>query len=241
MKNTTLDTTKYQDVITGTWADSSNNNGSWTVNGTDIQGLYKPSRKGNSVDLYLDINKNGMVDSIDKKIGFAATANIDTGGSGTWNWSSKAKLGDYFGSNGQDAGQFAISDKNFLKPGTKWDSVMGYLDTSKYQDVITGTWADSSSNNGSWTVNGTDAQGLYKPSRKGNSVDLYLDINKNGIVDSIDKKIGFAATANIDTGGSGTWNWSSKAKLGDYFGSNGQDAGQFAISDKNFLNSLIQS
>ena len=117
------------------------------------------------------------------------------------------------------------------------------LDTSQYKDIITGAWNSTSLdwNFGSWTVNGTDVQGLYKPSRKGNSVDLYLDINKNGIVDSTDKKIGFAATANIDTGGSGTWNWSSKAKLGDYFGSDGQDAGQFAFSDKKFLNSLVQT
>jgi hypothetical protein len=114
VKNITLDTSKYQDVIAGTWSDTISNNGSWTVDGTNVQGLYKPSNKGNSVDLYLDINKNGLVDSLDKKIGFAATANIDTGGSGTWNWSSKAKLGDYFGSSGQDAGQLAITDKNFL-------------------------------------------------------------------------------------------------------------------------------
>jgi len=237
-----LDTSKYQDVITGTWTDSTPNGGygSWTVDGSNVKGLYKPSKKGNSVDLYTDINKNGLIDPTDKLVGLAATTNVSTGGSGTWNWSAKGKLGDYFGSNGQDAGNFAFTDKTFLKPGTKWDSVFGYLDTSKYQDVVTGTWADStlSGGYGSWTVDGSNVRGLYKPSKKGNSVQLYTDINKDGSIDAGDKLVGLAATANVFTGGSGTWNWSGKGKLGDYFGSNGQDAGSFAISDRNFVKNL---
>lgn len=236
-----LDTSKYKDLITGSWTDSSNGRGSWTVDGTDIKGYYKPSGKGNSADLYLDINHSGDIDAGDKKVGFAATANIRTGGSGTWNWSSKAKLGNYFGKQGQVAGLFTISDNSFLKSGSKWDAVLGYLDTSKYKDVISGTWAESGGwdlGYGSWNVNGKNIKGFYSPSGKGNSANLFLDSNNNNKLDSNDKKVGFAATSNILPGDRGAWNWSSKAKLGDYFASNGRDAGQFAFTDKSFLSSL---
>ena len=118
-----LDTTKFKDVIRGTWKDSTSGKGSWSIDGTTIKGLFQPSSTANSVDLYLDIDKNGSITSIDKKVGFATVAAVSTGGQGTWNWSTSAKTGDYFGSNGQDAGLISINDTSFLDPASKWDAV----------------------------------------------------------------------------------------------------------------------
>ncbi|MEY3757324.1 MAG: hypothetical protein RLZZ263_478, partial [Cyanobacteriota bacterium] len=55
-----------------------------------------------------------------------------------WNWSTNAKIGDYFGSAGQDAGLFSLSDTSFLQPGTKWDAV-GNFSTTTAKDTLTGT------------------------------------------------------------------------------------------------------
>lgn len=112
----TLDTSKYKDVITGKWQNSPNSgNGSWTVDDQTIKGFYVRQGGNNQFKLYFDSNNNGRLDKEDMHVGFANRAVQITDNNGTWNWSSTAKTGDYFGSNGQDAGNITFVNNIFLK------------------------------------------------------------------------------------------------------------------------------
>ena len=117
-----------------------------------------------------------------------------------------------------------------------------FLDLSKYQGTLTGTWADTTATGGSgkWTIDGTNYQGLYRTSLLGDTIDVYTDFNKNGTIDAVDKRVGLATFATSVTGGRGTWNWTVTGRSGDYFGSNGQDVGNVAIDNLSFLTTGIK-
>lgn len=255
--NPTLDLRRVKDVVAGTWSNnpSQPGPGSWSVNGTSIQGISMAGSQPNSADFYLDINRNGRLDSIDIKVGRGQLLSADPAApaSGTWNWSPSARMGDLLSSGGQDLGQIVITNGTFLKPGVKWDAVLGSLDVSRFTDVISGIWSDDAQvpGSGSWRIDGRpDIVGLFKASSSsssssnasanasanGRSADLYLDVNRNGSVDALDQKVGSGQIhPDAVTGGSGTWNWSARAKSGDIFTNAGHDAGRFTLTDTKFL------
>lgn len=119
---------------------------------------------------------------------------------------------------------------------TKSKAVYGRLNIAKanrlYGDVVTGIWEDTSYEGGSWSSDdGEVDNGLFKKKEGTNIADLYLDINYSGVVDDGDMLVGYAQVAPMDTGGYGRWSWSYGAGIGDYFTSNGQDAGKFFLAD----------
>jgi len=123
-----LDLSKYKGVLTGTWADTTGTGGGygkWTLDGTDFQGLYKPSNDGNSIDTFTDLNKDGILDSDDTHVGTATFASSSTSGRGTWAWNVTEGYGDYFNSNGQDVGNIVLNNLSFLKSGIRLDGVLG--------------------------------------------------------------------------------------------------------------------
>jgi hypothetical protein len=128
-----LDISNFQGLLTGTWEDTTTTGGygKWTVDGTDFQGLYRPSNGGYSIDTYRDVNKNGIIDSNDILVGVATLASAPTSGIGTWNWSVTGGTGDYYSSDGLDVGNVVINNLNFLKTGIKLNAVLGILFSSE--------------------------------------------------------------------------------------------------------------
>ena len=106
------------DIITGTWQDTTDTSGSWSVdNRQDIVGYYsKESRWANFANLYVEKDETPGLSSGDLYVGYAQAA-VTTVGYGEWNWSKGARVGDYFsgtGSQREDAGRTFISDTSFL-------------------------------------------------------------------------------------------------------------------------------
>ena len=108
---------KYQDVVTGYWADDATEEGSgtWNIdNRPDIQGFWLENYSGPSASLFVDSNKNGIFDYNDQYVGFAKTTDADPGGFGRWNWSTGARMGDVFASTGTDIGKIYLESTSFL-------------------------------------------------------------------------------------------------------------------------------
>jgi len=126
MASTFLNISNFKGILKGIWVDSTTTDGHgyWTIDGTDFQGLYRPSTQGTSIDVYADLNRNGTIDINDKVVGSATFATTNSGGRGTWTWDATQKRGDYFGTNGQDVGDTFISNLDFLSTGVKLDALL---------------------------------------------------------------------------------------------------------------------
>ena len=123
---------------------------------------------------------------------------------------------------------------------SKSRSVFGRLDVKKararFNDVVTGYWEDVSEEGGTWNVDGKpEIQGYFFKNEELGRANLYIDSNNNETPDDLDRYVGFAQVATSSTGGFGRWNWSSGAGIGDYFTSQGLDAGRITITDTSFL------
>ena len=108
----------YHDVVTGHWADTSPEGGTWMVDQkAELQGyFFKQGSNSNFADLYVEKDGVQGFSTGDLYVGYAQCA-VSTIGSGDWNWSTGAQVGDYFsgsGSSRQDAGRFFISNPSFL-------------------------------------------------------------------------------------------------------------------------------
>ena len=109
---------KFKDVVTGQWSDTSYVDGSWSVNGKpEVIGYFnKESQSSNFANLYVEKDGIAGLSPGDLYVGYAQGA-VSTVGYGEWNWSSGAKMGDYFSGTGTqkvDAGRFFLSDTSFL-------------------------------------------------------------------------------------------------------------------------------
>jgi len=106
------------DVVTGTWRDTNDTEGTWLVDQKrEITGYYnKESDNAKIADLYIERDGVQGFSKGDRYVGYAQAA-VSTAGYGEWNWSSGAQIGDYFSGNGaqrEDAGKFFFSDTSFL-------------------------------------------------------------------------------------------------------------------------------
>ena len=109
---------KFKDVVTGQWSDTSYVDGSWSVNGKpEVIGYFnKESQSSNFANLYVEKDGIAGLSPGDLYVGYAQAA-VSTVGYGEWNWSSGAKMGDYFSGTGTqkvDAGRLFLSDTSFL-------------------------------------------------------------------------------------------------------------------------------
>ena len=106
---------KYKDVLTGYWEDAGDDGGTWNIdNRPEIQGYFVNDYLTERAYLYIDTNSNSEADVGDKYVGYARSAQIETGGYGRWNWSTGAGVGDFFTSKGKDAGMIFMEDTSFL-------------------------------------------------------------------------------------------------------------------------------
>lgn len=197
MSKPALNTSKFKDIVTGTWADSSPRSGFWTVDNSGIRGLFRPDRTRRSTELWLDINRNGRLDRKDRLVGLATTGD-NTGGRGTWNWSTTAGRGDYFSRDGQDAGDVKLKDTSFLK----------LLPTNKESTsrAIQGTWKTIIQNRPDIAIE-TNPQNqksaLYfgiASSGAGRTINYngYKDSNRNGTYDRADQFVGIGTVTSLD-------------------------------------------
>lgn len=216
-----LNTKLYRDVVKGTWQDSKSGSGSFTINGSTAKGLYRQSgSRINSVDLFHDKNKNGRIDRTDPIIGYATTAITSTGGRGTWTWSATANMGDYFASNGSDAGLFYITNETEFNKIASPSSVISAKKPSS--DSVTGTWKVVGSGPNIFVnanVNRTNqvfhAQAV---GGKGRNItyDIFKDTNKNNFYDRSDKKVGriFVTSLSSQAYISGSFAYTQSSGLG---------------------------
>lgn len=227
-----LNTKKYNDVIRGTWIDGRAGIGSFTFTGSSSRGLYKASRsRKDSVDLFHDKNKNGRIDRSDPIIGYATSAIKSTGGSGTWTWSSKANIGDYFAKDGSDAGLFRITNSKEWK-GMSSNSKASNNSKSVNVDVVTGTWTVVGAGP-NLTINATLNRSNYTYHARaigGNGVNIryniFRDTNKNNSYDNSDKKVGQILVTSFAAAYFGTFKYSAGSGFG--FTSNNNQPASFA-------------
>ena len=77
--------------------------------------MFRQKENGKGSDIYIDANSNGIIDSVERRVGSAA-AGVNIGDAGTWEWNLTTKQGNYFGSEGQLFGLITFTENYWWEP-----------------------------------------------------------------------------------------------------------------------------